>query len=70
MPQGNIWHRLLNNNDNEYDLIHLFVLFLKLDDVRMKLSYPFVVTEKDSTWKITKNYEHQMFSCNHEEQTQ
>ena len=67
MPQGNSWHNLLNNNDNKNDLIHLFVLFLKLDDVRMKLAYPVIVTEKESTWKMTKNYVHQMFSCNHEE---
>ena len=67
MPQGNSWHSLLNNNDNKNDLIHLFVLFLKLDDVRMKLCYPVIVREKESTWKITTNYVHQMFSCNHEE---
>ena len=50
MPQGNSWQSLLNNNDNKNDLIHLFVLFLKLDDVRMKLAYPpVIVTEKEST---------------------
>ena len=43
------------------------MLFFKLDDVRMKLAYPVIVIEKDSTWKITKNYVHQMFSCNNEE---
>ena len=49
MPQGNSWQSLLNNNDNKNDLIHLFVLFLKLDEVRMKLAYPVIVTEKEST---------------------
>ena len=67
MLQRNSWHSWLNNNDNKNDLIHLFVLFFTLDDVRMKLAYPVIVTEKESTWKITKNYVHQMFSCNHEE---
>ena len=67
MPQGNNCHSLLYNNDNKNDLVHLFVLFFKLDDVRMKLAYPVIVTDKESTWKINKNYLRQMFSCNHEE---
>ena len=50
MRQGNSWRSLLNNNDNENDLIHLFVLFLKLDDVRTKLAYPVVVTEKEKNY--------------------
>ena len=67
MPHGNGWISLLNNDENKTDLIKLFVTFMKSDEVKQWLTIPFVVTEKDLTWRIDRGVVTELFLCNHEE---
>ena len=67
MPHGNGWISLLNNDENKTYLIKLFVTFMKSDEVKQWLTIPFVVTEKDLTWRIDRGVVTELFLCNHEE---
>ena len=64
MPQGDKWLSLLSNGENETDLIHLFVNFLK----KYKKNVPTIINDGKHTWRIEGGVSPlKLFSCNHEE---
>ena len=67
MPQGDQWHNLFNNKDNNEDLISLAVSIFKSDEGRRLLNYPFIINSKEETWKITRQTVQLLQRCNHEE---
>ena len=65
MPTQDDWAKLLNNGKNKSELVKAITDYHKSKSTREKLKYPFVVTHKEKTWKITNSQVYEDLSCNH-----
>ena len=55
MPTQDDWAKFLNNGKNKSELVKAITDYHKSKSTREKLKYPFVVTHKEKTWKITNS---------------
>ena len=55
--QGNEWLAFFHNIKNKTDLIKMAANFFKTEDGKKQLSVPHIFTEKEETWRITKDEE-------------
>ena len=67
MLKGGEWLSVFHNVHNKADQIRLGAKFCKSEGTKTHITVLLIFTDRDKTWKITKENKTSLFKCNHEE---
>ncbi len=67
MLKRNEWLSFFHNIENKTDLIRVAANFLRSQEAKKHICVPLLFTDKEETWKITRDSATMLFQCNHED---